>query len=77
MKELTKAEEQVMEFLSRTQGNWRKLTVLFALPLNEDTQMKHGAWRTCRDELYQIMKTEETAARLLGSVIKEILPEDG
>ena len=58
--------------MGRVNQHWRKVLPIWSLPVDSDRQMTATGWNLLRESLYQIQQTEETAARLLGSVAKEL-----
>ena len=67
--------EQVAEFFKRVLKHWQEVKLLWAPPVETDRQMTASAWEALRETLYQVEKTEETCARLLGSVAHELFEQ--
>jgi hypothetical protein len=65
---------QVAEFLRRVTDYWRQVQGIYNVPLDEKAQLREVNRQLCRDVIYQVQQTEETARRLLGSVVSELWP---
>lgn len=64
--------DQAAQFCTRVTEHLRPLLSIYNVPLDEDAQMTRGHWETCREALFQVEQTEQTAGRLLASVAGEL-----
>lgn len=67
--------QQVCEFFERIVAHWRPAQQAFAPPLNESEQMTRAKLEACREALYQVQQTEQTAGRLLAGIAAELAEE--
>ena len=64
--------QQACEFFERIVTHWRDAQAVFDVPLNVDTQMTRAGLEKCREAIYQVMQTEQTAGRLLAGIAQEL-----
>jgi hypothetical protein len=67
--------EQAVQFIERAAAHWRTAQSLFTPPLRETEQFTRENLVACREALYQVQQTEETALRVLGVVVRKMLAD--
>lgn len=64
--------EQAAQFFIRITDHLRPLLAVYDMPLDQEAQNTRLRWDACRDSLFQVQQTEQTAGRLLTSIATEL-----